>query len=66
MQGLQWLERGFVSSISQKTRMTLPKKINVENEAADNKQLTFRFYEVMNYPLPLEKDFFAYRSKRKV
>lgn len=46
--------------------MTLPKKINVENEVADNKQLTFRFYEVMNYPLPLEKDFFAYRSKRKV
>lgn len=47
-------------------KATLSKKHNVENEALDNKQLIFRFYEVMGYPLPLEKDFFAYHSKKKI
>lgn len=46
--------------------MTLPKKINVENEVQETKDLSFRFYKVMDYPIPQEEDYFAYHTKKKV
>ncbi len=66
MQGQRWSRKDFVNSISQKMQAILSEKHNVENEALDNKELAFRFYEVMKYPIPLEKDLFAYHSKKKV
>ena len=66
MQGLQWLRKDFVNSISHQMIMILPKKINVENEVLEINDFGFRFYDVMKYPIPLEKDFFAYHSLKKV